>query len=321
MIGEQKTEDRRQRFCRGCAATDQQTARSADNNLSAIICPLSSERGFTLVEMIMVIVITGIIGSMVAVFIRAPVQQYMDIARRADMTDVADTALRRIGRDLRLALPNSVRVTVVGSDTYLEFLPSTGGGRYRADAAPSGASAGCGGLAVDVLDFSAADNCFEVLGPMPPAFTGGESIVVYNLGVAGASAYDGTSRTTTAVAQAGNTITIGAPGKLFPFDSPSHRFQLVTTPVTYVCAPAAGGVGGTLTRWQGYAIQAAQPTALPSTGSPSSSVMAANVSACSFSYDANVVAQRSGLVTMSLSVTRDGETATLYSATHVSNVP
>ncbi|TAN77825.1 MAG: type II secretion system protein, partial [Gallionella sp.] len=61
--------------------------------------------------MVMVIVITGIIGSMVAVFIKAPVQQYFDVARRADMTDTADTALRRITRDLRLALPNSVRVT------------------------------------------------------------------------------------------------------------------------------------------------------------------------------------------------------------------
>ena len=71
-----------------------------------------SHRGFTLVEMIMVIVITGIIGGMVAVFLRAPVQQYMDVSRRADMTDIADTALRRVSRDLRSALPNSVSVTI-----------------------------------------------------------------------------------------------------------------------------------------------------------------------------------------------------------------
>ena len=104
---------------------------------------------------------------------------------------------------------------------------------------------------------------------MPPAFTGGESIVVYNLGIAGASAYDNTSRTTTPVTPAGNFITIGAPGKLFPFDSPSHRFQVITTPVTYACAPIANGVGGTLTRWQGYAIHPAQPAALPVAGATS----------------------------------------------------
>jgi MSHA biogenesis protein MshO len=50
-------------------------------------------------------------------------------------------------------------------------------------------------------------------------------------------------------------------------------------------------------------------------------LLANNVSACAFSYDANVVAQRSGLVTMRLAITENGETVTLYSATHVSNVP
>ena len=91
-------------------------------------------RGFTLVEMIVVIVITGIIGGIVAIFIRAPVQGYVDSARRAEMTDIADTAMRRISRDLRLALPNSVRVTSTCSGPttcYVEFIPTTGGGRYR----------------------------------------------------------------------------------------------------------------------------------------------------------------------------------------------
>ena len=41
-------------------------------------------RGFTLVEMIIVIVITGIIGGIVAIFLRAPVQGYVDSARRAE---------------------------------------------------------------------------------------------------------------------------------------------------------------------------------------------------------------------------------------------
>ena len=64
--------------------------------------------GFTLIEAIVVIVITGIIASMVAVFIRTPVDGYLDAERRAGLTDIADTAVRRMARDIRLALPNSV---------------------------------------------------------------------------------------------------------------------------------------------------------------------------------------------------------------------
>ena len=236
------------------------------------------------------------------------------------MTDIADTALRRIGRDLRLALPNSVRVTVVGSNTYLEFLPTKGGGRYRAALA---ATAPFG----NILDFSnAADNSFDVLGPAVLA-NAGDYLVIYNLGIAsatpcsvpGADAYQGCNRRT--IVSGGNTMTFGATALPFPFDSPSHRFQVVTTPVTYVCAPVAGG-GGTLTRYWGYAIQTIQPTAPGTLSSVNpGALLAKNVSICNFSYSAFAVAQRSGLVTMNLGITENGETVTLYSATHVSNVP
>ena len=150
-------------------------------------------RGFTLVEMIVVIVITGIIGGIVAIFLRTPVQGYVDSARRAELTDIADTAMRRISRDLHMALPNSVRITGTcsGSTTcYLEFIPTTGGGRYRDSISSSGAPQ-CGSLAADVLDFSAADTCFQVLGAMPPENVGSDQIVVYNLGITGANAYSG----------------------------------------------------------------------------------------------------------------------------------
>jgi len=283
-----------------------------------------SDRGFTLVEIVMVIVITGIIGGMVAVFLKAPVRQYMDVARRAEMTDIADTALRRVTRDLRLALPNSVRVrnaagtACTGAQAcYLEFIPTLGGGRYR-DATDS---LGAG----NPLDFSVPDTSFDVLGQMPAA-AAGDQIVVYNLGIPGADAYAGNTtashnrRAVTAVA--GNIITIASANPL-PFDSCVHdaggfvvgacRFQVAQNPVSYVCDPVAG----TLTRWQESSFQATQPVALPA-GQP---VLANYVSACNFTYDAYVVAQRSGLVTMRLAITRDGETVTLYNAAHVSNQP
>ena len=105
------------------------------------------DRGFTLIEMSIVIVLTSIIASAVAVFIRLPVQGYVDTARRAEMSDEADTALRRLGRDLRLALPNSVRVTDSGAT--IEILLTKIGGRYRIESE--------GTATADALNFSATD--------------------------------------------------------------------------------------------------------------------------------------------------------------------
>lgn len=284
-----------------------------------------SQQGFTLVEMIMVIVITGIIGGMVAVFLKAPIQQYMDVARRADMTDIADTALRRIGRDLRLALPNSVRVTgtCTGGATpcFIEFLPTRSGGRYRADPGTGTlCTAVAGNADGDALSFATADTCFEVLGPGPmPSAAVGDSVVVYNMTSnpldPNPNAYAGGNRTAY-----GSTVgaAMHITSKLFPLDSPGHRFHIISTPVTYAC----DGLGR-LWRYWGYVIQAAQPgtiATLDGLANVQRALLATNAS-CRFSYDLFVVAQRSGLVTMNLAITESGETITLYNATHVSNQP
>ncbi|MFZ5511950.1 MAG: prepilin-type N-terminal cleavage/methylation domain-containing protein [Pseudomonadota bacterium] len=289
--------------------------------MTARPCRPALPAGFTLVEMIVVIAIAGIIAAMVAVFIRSPVQGYIDTARRAQLTEAADTALRRLARDVRAALPNSVRVGAVGGNTFLEFIPTIGGGRYRQFQTAAG-----GG---DVLDFNTADGGFDVTGPVP-VYGNTDSIVIYNLGPASAAdAYSGNNRgAVTSANPAGglfssdaapHTVTFGATN--FPSPSPGARFHLVQTPVSYECAPdAANPATGVLRRYAGYNFSAAQPTP-PPTPPATSNVLVAGVAECAIAYDPNVTRTRTGLVTIWLRLEAQGESARLVHQIHVHNQP
>jgi len=269
--------------------------------------------GVTLVELIVVIAITGIVAAAVALFIRRPVEGYADAARRAALTDEADTALRRITRDLRLALPNSVRVD--GSGKFVEYIETTGGGRYRAEL-----DSGGGG---NPLDFTAADTTFDVLGPMP-TLAAGNGIVVYNLYSTGttSNAYFGDNRANYSSVSA-PTITITAVTSLpFPAPSPGKRFHVVSGPVTYGC------VGSQLLRYSGYAYNAAQVA--PPVGATTTAVLAANVntgpSGCQFVYSANALTESIGTVSMvlqidSLAASGATEKVRMFQQAQVSNLP
>jgi len=287
-------------------------------------------RGFTLIELITAMVITGILAAAAAVFLRVPIAGYYDVARRASLTDIADLAVRRISRDVRTALPNSVRVAGACDGVglcYLEYLEVRTGGRYREQPAAACLTG------TDALEFGIADTCFHSLGPVPDLaaiVTGaaGDFLVVYNLGLAGADAYasggvtgGNKSRITAVAAGAGPSREdqINFQSLAFPLASPDRRFQVVSGPVTYICNPAAQ----TLTRQWGYAITAAQAT--PPAGG-AASLLANGVTGCSFTYNPSAVAQRNGAISIRLQLTQtdsDGrqDRVTLFSQVHVSNVP
>ncbi|MEC5386079.1 type II secretion system protein [Uliginosibacterium sp. H3] len=260
-----------------------------------------SSRGFTLIEMIVVITLVGILGSGVALFIRRPMEGIMDATRRAALADAADTALRRMRRDIQRALPNSVRVAQNGSTWYIEFLPVLTAGRYCVEA-------DCG----TPLDTGSFGTSLGFAGPAPvlsPIPTSTE-LAIYNLGTSGADAYAG-SNTSTLTAIGANSVSFAS--KMFPFASPANRFQIIGTPVSYACT-----AGGSLTRITGYAKQAAQPTSTPS--GASSAVLASNVGACSVDYTQAAIDQN-GLLYITLTLTLNGESVVLTHAMQVSNAP
>ena len=195
----------------------------------------ASGRGFTLVEAVVVIAITGIVAAAAAAFIAGPVQGYVDTTRRAQLTDIADTALRRISRDLHGALPNSVRLTSNGATFYLEFLQTSGGGRYRAQVDNAGNG--------DILDFTQPDASFDVLGPAVAA-AAGNLVVVFNLGIPGSDAYSGDD-SSAVTGGAGNNIQINPSSSPSPRRGAASWWSPARCPTSAIPSPAPSPVTGT----------------------------------------------------------------------------
>jgi MSHA biogenesis protein MshO len=276
--------------------------------------PQSAQHGFTLVELVMVIVIMGVIGGIVSVFMKSPIDAYIASGRRAALTDVADTVVRRMARDFRSSLPNSIRTS---GSSCIEFIPTKTGGRYRADEKTLGDDTS--------LDFSRTDSTFNMLGsnnalPVGQKIGANDLVVVYNLGIAGASAYDPViSNNFTTVTSVGPEsaaeTTINIAPKQFPLASGGNRFHVVAATeqqVAYVC-------NGTNL----YRSVASAPTTAASC-TPSGPIIASHVNCAqtSFSYSGSDLA-RNALVSMVLSLLDSSgtETVTLQHEVHVSNTP
>ena len=100
------------------------------------------------------------------------------------------------------------------------------------------------------------------------------------------------------------------PAKRFPFAAPGHAFQVIPDyAVVYSC------VGNTLLR-STRTLSASPLASCPTTGTP----VATNVSSCSFYYLPTVNA-RNGILSVSLGLTLDNETVTLFDQVMVNNVP
>jgi MSHA biogenesis protein MshO len=298
--------------------------------------------GFTLVELVIVIALSGILATVVMQFVTTPIDAYVDQSRRARLVDIAHQAMGQVTRELQRALPNSIRTGCGGG--CVEFLRVAGGGRYRS-----------GPPSADVLSFAPddADTRFDVLGPFdgfaglatsaaPGACVAGTAacVAVYNTGQAGTDAWNRDHTTggwrpdnlATLVAATSASITFDptnfAGGQAaFPAASPGQRFYLVDSPVSFVCD------GGELRRYEGYNLTArgeaptrAQLLALANP--PEQTLVADRLASdgCRFDYDPGSLS-RNGLLGIALTVEETGlqagqvERVRLFQQVHVVNLP
>jgi MSHA biogenesis protein MshO len=81
-----------------------------------------NQRGFTLIELVTVIVILGVLATGITSFLRFGTQSYTDAVDRNAVISTARFVVERLNREVRNALPNSIRTN--GDDNQcLEFVP------------------------------------------------------------------------------------------------------------------------------------------------------------------------------------------------------
>jgi MSHA biogenesis protein MshO len=254
--------------------------------------PRPARHGFTLVEMVVTLVLFALMAATLVLFFRPAFDTWMATRTRTALAADTDHALRRMLRDVRVAVPNSLRTP---DTSCFELVPTSGGGRYR-----MGIDTVNGNSAA--VDPAAATSSFDVLGPLAkvPAVAAGR----HRLGITALQ---------------------------FPVGYDGGRFSVVPASqqaVFYVCSGASttldsnGNAPGVLYRLKAYGFNAGAPTSCPAAAAAGADVLLTGVRACRFLYSANQGAtQQSGFISLQIEVTRNSETASLVVGAHVANTP
>jgi len=204
------------------------------------------QRGFSLVELVAVIVLLGLTAAATSQFIGQGMGVYVDTVRRDALQQQGRFAIERLSRELRNALPGSVRVL----NYCIEFVPIEAASSYLDNIADF---AQTGFQAVDFDYSSVAVN--------------GRSVAVYT--VANEDVYDPGRGAVTELLSVAAVDTFqrrvklsedSDPGHRFWRESPTRRFYIVTEPISF-CLSA-----NQLLRHSDYGWLAAQATSTAAIG-------------------------------------------------------
>jgi MSHA biogenesis protein MshO len=239
--------------------------------------PGSGQRGVTLVELVVVLSIVGVIGSLGATMISRFAENQQAMRGRLTLAQATDGAVQQLADQLQQALPNSLRVTSNAEGVWIEWVPVLDAGLARQAADATGATAAD---ALDVTD--ALDASFDVIGA-PLATPSVSAWVVWsNLGTADADVYSGNNRRSGLTLSADGLNVGFAPAGALPTGSDSGRFFIVGAPRTVACRPVSGG--HELRRYTGYGWQATQPSSSSAMSGAAEALMAGGLQACAAAY-------------------------------------
>jgi MSHA biogenesis protein MshO len=260
-----------------------------------------ASRAFTLVELVMVMVVISILATGSVKFISQSAQGLVNSAERQSLASTASIAIEKVLRQVRGALPNSVRTFDDGGNSCIEFVPILHSSEY---------------LSVPIIiaetDFEAiafddADGTefgFVAVYPISENSIYGTSPATprnVSTNTASASAV-GTLGTPSANLQ---TITFSASSSYrFPTDSPEKRFYLVSQPISF-CEDSIGR----LWRYQNYGFHPDSSEEIPTSGADRT-LIADSLEKDSLSFNVSPPQlQRNAVVRMSLVIVNSSSNA------------
>jgi MSHA biogenesis protein MshO len=285
---------------------------------------VSASRGFSLVELILVIILLGIVSTLSLGFLRNGAEMYAQSADRERLLSQSRFVIERLTRELRNALPNSVRISNDG--LCVEFIPLKFAGRYTELPGVNAATA------LDMTFFSGQSNSVTNFSSL---IAEGDFITVYPTQP---EHYYSKNRTlelkaATAVAESsGQRVTLEFNSATligFPQASPNQRFFIWDFPVRYclVAKPAATNIYlHDIYRFDDYGLLQQLPQ-VSDLGSAAGSLMATDVffnpsqSLKPFSYEDGVL-KRSSVVHVVLSFSSNFSDDLFFNQEiHIPNVP
>ncbi len=291
----------------------------------------ATQYGFSLVELIVVIVLLGVLGGIGSTLILRPIEAYEDQLRRQQLVDQAEMALRQIARDVRRALPNSVRITSVGSGWALEMVNSVDGARYRDQPGP-----GFGNPADRLQFIPVGDSSFNLLGSFqtltaPSTLAADQRLVIYptSSGIIYADAAGNANPGIMTPASTTINLVSNNPGGVdpeqqltlsaahrFSLQSPQQRLFVVDGPISYLCNPATGQIS----RYARYNYRVNQPTTAADFTGGNSGLVVSLLESCAITYEPGT-SQRAGVLTVSIEIEDAGEPINLLHQIQVLNAP